>query len=186
MSALTGKVVRGGRVHRQRRHSLFDCETHRKENWLSVLVLETGRCRFVDEIDVRERKTFRQSWIGATFFYEDRPSGLEQREVYVDTIDRMCELRLTAEEEYDVTQVYYEWSRPWMIHELVMKKSAKELDPRHFDPRERKQFDASDQTEWAQWFKNQVSALVPPHLEGQIGAKNIISAPHDVCSDQPW
>ena len=52
----------------------------------------------------------------------------------------MCELRLTAEEEDDVRQVYHEWSRPWMIYELVMKKSAKELDPRHFDPRERRQF----------------------------------------------
>ena len=42
-------------------------------------------------------------------------------------------------------QVYYEWSRPWVIYELVMKKSAKELDPRHFNPLERRQFDISDQ-----------------------------------------
>ena len=88
----------------------------------------------MDENAVRERKTFRQSWIGATFFYEDRPSGTEQREVYVDTLDGLCELRLTAEEEDDVRQVYYEWSRPWMIYELVMKKNARELDPRHFNP----------------------------------------------------
>ena len=107
--------MRGGRVHRQRRRSLFECETHRKENRLSVLFFENGGCRFVDENAVRERRTFRQSWIGATFFYEDRPSGTEQREVYVDTLDGLCELRLTAEEEDDVRQVYYEWNRPWMI-----------------------------------------------------------------------
>ena len=87
MSALTGKVVRGGRAHRQRRRSLFDCATHRNENRLSVLFFENGSCKFVDENAVRERKTFRQSWIGATFFYEDRPSGTEQREVHVDTLD---------------------------------------------------------------------------------------------------
>ena len=64
-----------------------------------------------------------------------------------------------------------------MIYELVMKKSAKELDPRHFDPRERRQFDISDQAEWAQWVNNQVPAFVPPHMEGQVDAKNIMSVP---------
>ena len=44
------------------------------------------------------RMTFRQPWVGATLFYEDRPSSGEKREVYVDTLDGLCELRLTAEE----------------------------------------------------------------------------------------
>ena len=43
MSALTGKVVKGGRIHRQRRRSLFECETHRKENRLSVHFLREWR-----------------------------------------------------------------------------------------------------------------------------------------------
>ena len=124
------------------------------------------------EMCIRDR-----SWIGATFFHEDRPSGAEQREVYVDTLDGLCKLRLTAEEEDDVRQVYYEWSRPWMIYELVMKKSAKELDPRHFDPLGRRQFDISDQADWAQWVKNQVTAFVPPHMEKRMDANNIISVP---------
>ena len=64
-----------------------------------------------------------------------------------------------------------------MIYELVMKQSAKELDPRHFDPLERRQFDISDQAEWAQWVKNQVTAFVPPHMENRIDAKNIICVP---------
>ena len=66
----------------------------------------------MDESAVRERKAFRQSWIGATLFYEARLTGTEQREVYIDTLDGPCEVRLTAEEEDDVRQVYYEWSRP--------------------------------------------------------------------------
>ena len=64
-----------------------------------------------------------------------------------------------------------------MIYELVMKKSAKELDPRHFDPRERRQFDIADQAEWAQWVNNQVMAVVPPHMESKVDAKKIISVP---------
>ena len=115
MSALTGKVVGGGRVHRQRRRSLFDYTTHQNENRLSVLFFESGSGKFVDESTLRERRTFRQSWIGATFFYEDRPSGTEQREVYVDTLAGLCELRLTTEEEDVVRQAYYKWSRPWML-----------------------------------------------------------------------
>ena len=83
----------------------------------------------------------------------------------METLDGLCELRLTAEEEADVRKVYHEWNRPWTVYELVLKKNAKELDPRRFDPLERKQFDESDQAEWAQWIKNQVTAFVPPYGE---------------------
>ena len=118
MSALTGKVVRGGRVHTQGRRSLFDCESHKKENRFSVLFFENGTSKFIDEDTSRKalsRVTFRQPWVGATFFYEDRPSGEERREVYVDTLDGLCELRLTAEEADDVREVYHESSRPWAV-----------------------------------------------------------------------
>ena len=37
VSALTGKVVRAGRVHEQPRKNLYDCRSHRKANRLSVM-----------------------------------------------------------------------------------------------------------------------------------------------------
>ena len=43
--------------------------------------------------------------------------------------------------------------------------------------RERKRFDASDQAEWAQWVKNQVTAFVPSRPDGQTDANSIISVP---------
>ena len=73
VSALTGKVVRGGRMHSRGRRSLFDCETHQKDNRLSILFSENGPSKLIDDNVTREMKMFRQTWVGATFFYEDRP-----------------------------------------------------------------------------------------------------------------
>ena len=53
-------------------------------------------------------------------------------------MDGLCELHLTKDMISDVRAVYGEWSRPWTVYELVLKKSAKELDPRRFNPLERK------------------------------------------------
>ena len=41
--------------------------------------------------------------------------GDETHEVYVDTLDGLCELRLTKEEISDVRVAYDEWSRPWTV-----------------------------------------------------------------------
>ena len=37
---------------------------------------------------------------------------------------------------------------------LRMKQSGKELDPRHFDAKEKEAFDQSDKKEWESWLKN--------------------------------
>ena len=100
-------------------------------------------------------------WVGATFFYHDRPLGDETHEVYVDTLVGLCELHLTKDEISVVRAVYDVWSRPWTVYELVLKEGAKELDPRHFNPLEQKKFDESDRAEWAQWIKNKVTSFVP-------------------------
>ena len=174
MSALTGKVVRGGRVHNQGRRSLFDCEGHKKAKRLSVLFFKNGTSKFIDEDTNRKGVTFRRRWVGATLFYVGRPSGEETRDVYLDTLDGLCGLRRTAEEANDVREVYHEWSRPWTVYELVLNKNANELDPRRFNPLERKKFDETDKAEWAVWIKNRVT---PQDLEDKIDRKNIISVP---------
>ena len=152
VSALTGKVVRAGRVHVQPRTTFYECGSHKKANRLSVMFSESGKRQFVDEDASRrgaETKSLPTAWVGATFFYHDRPLGDETHEVYVDTLDGLCELHLTKDEISDVRAVYGEWSRPWTVYELVLKKSVKELDPRRFNPLERKKFDESDNAEWA-------------------------------------
>ena len=62
--------------------------------------------------------------MGATFFYTDKPIGKELHIVYADTLDGLCELRLTDSDVADLRAVYYEWSPPWMVYELVNKKHA--------------------------------------------------------------
>ena len=52
----------------------------------------------------------------------------------------MWELCLPYRDVDDVRAVYHEWGQPWLVHELVLKKNAKEWDPRRFDPMERKKF----------------------------------------------
>ena len=141
---------------------------------------EKGKCQFVDEDASRrgaENKSLPTFWVGAMFFYHDRPQGDETHEVYVDTLDGLCELHLTKDEISDVRAVYDEWSRPWTVYELVLKKSAKELDPRRLNPLERKKFDESDRAEWAQWIKNKVTSFVPTELEDKIDKRSIISVP---------
>ena len=61
--------------------------------------------------------------------------------------------RVSRRKVNDVREVYQEWRRPWTVYELVLKKNAKELDPRCFNPLGRKKFDESDVAEWAQWIK---------------------------------
>ena len=63
------------------------------------------------------------------------------------------------------------------MYELVLKNSAKEMDPRRFNPLERKKFDESDRAEWAQWIKNKVTSFVPTELEDKIDKRSIISVP---------
>ena len=92
-------------------------------------------------------------------------------------MDYVSELHLTKDEISDVRAVYDEWSRPWTVYELVFKKSAKELDPRHFNPLERKIFDESDRAEWGQWIKNKVTSFVPTELEDKIDKGSIMSVP---------
>ena len=90
VSALTGKVVRAGRVHTQPRTTFYECGSHKKANRLSVMFSAQGKCQLVDEDASRrgaETKSLPTFWVGATFFYHDRPLGDETHEVYVDTLD---------------------------------------------------------------------------------------------------
>ena len=132
---------------------MYECESHKTANRLSVLFTREGACRFVDDDGSRKKadaEPLPSSWVGATCFYHDRPRGDETQTVYLDTLDGLCEMELTHDETSDVKAVYEEWNRPWTVYELVLKKSAKELDPRRFNPLERKKFDESDKAEWAQ------------------------------------
>ena len=63
------------------------------------------------------------------------------------------------------------------VYALVLKKTAKELDPRFFDPLERKKSNESDVAEWAQWIRNKVTTVVPPGMEEKIPKNQIISVP---------
>lgn len=147
---------------------------------MSVMVSDEGKCQFVDEDESRRGagdKALPMSRGCATLFYHDRPLGDETHEVYVDTLDGLCELRLTEDEMGDVRAENDEWSRLWRVYELVLKKSAKELGPRRFHPLGRKTFDESDRAEWAQWIKNKVTLLVPTELDDNIDNINIIIVP---------
>ena len=84
---------------------------------------------------------------------------------------------LTHDETSDVKAVYVEWNQPWTVYELVLKKSASELDPRRFNPLGRKKFDGSDTAEWAQWIKNKVTTSVPERMESRTEKKKVISVP---------
>ena len=54
VSALTGKVIRAGRVHTKPRSQLFECGAHRQANRLSVSISKAGKCQFVDEGEGRQ------------------------------------------------------------------------------------------------------------------------------------
>ena len=71
-----------------------------------------------------ERRSIIHVLVRHFFKKEGRSSGEEKRDVYLDTMDGLCELRLTAEETNDVREVYHEWSRPWTVYELVLKKNV--------------------------------------------------------------
>lgn len=88
--------------------------------------------------------------------YTARPSSEEPRPVYLDALDGLWELRFPYRDVDDVWAVYHEWGQPWLVHDRVLKKNAKDLGPRRFEPVERKKFEDSDKAEWEQWIKNKV------------------------------
>ena len=58
--------------------------------------------------------------------------------------------------------------RACQVFILKMKASGKELDPKHFSPDEKAQFDKSDQAEWLSWTRNKVVEVVPPDRSKRV------------------
>ena len=117
-------------------------------------------------------------WVGITVFYTGWSEQEEtMRTRYIDTPAGLVKMDLKPEEERDVREVFSGWSSYSDVFAMVLKKNKKELDPKHFNHNERKQFDQADLAEWRQWVLNQVVKRVEPHEEANISSKSIIAAP---------
>ena len=60
---------------------------------------------------------------------------------------------------------------------LRMKASGKELDPRHFDNEEAKQFEKSDLAEWEAWEKNKVVQRLSPEEARRVPEHRVFRVP---------
>ncbi len=96
----------------------------------------------------------------------DGPSGL-------------CPISLTWHQYQDVGHVYREWCEGGVSSSylLQLKTNGKELDPRYFDEKEKRAFEASDAKEWLQWHLNEAVRVVPHSEEKQVPKNLIFSAP---------
>ena len=73
-----------------------------------------------------------------------------------------------------------EWQQLERVKEvflLRMKNSGKELDPRHFDQKERTEFDLSDQKGWESWLENQTVRILEPEEASKVRKSLIFQVP---------
>ena len=72
------------------------------------MLFSDGSCHFTDDWVNRQTTTARREWVGCTLFYTARPSSEEPRQVYLDALDGMWELRPPYRDVDDVRVVYNE------------------------------------------------------------------------------
>ena len=182
------------RVHPEKRKRLFDHPKYRDQNRMTLHYDINDNFAYKDDEPDRKRLKLNHDWKGMTVFYTDRPKPTEPIDVrYIDTPEGLIKVNLNYEELQNINAIFCTWNAMpnglgdyeecggmhKEIYALVNKKSAKELDERYFNPRERKAFNEADLEEWRQWIRKEAIETVPLSWEeaSKIPKDQIISAP---------
>ena len=182
---LTGLDVTAARLHTAPRKRLQPPPKARDRARTSILIGRDPSMTLVIEENATEvqkhpKKKTAFEWKGLTIFHNKRPKKEVKHKAYVAVPDGIVEVKMNGSEMAEFEQ---EWRQEMMdilmadALFLKLKTNKKELDPRCFDPEERKAFDAADRKEWQQWIDHKVIRVVPPAEARRIPKDQIIHLP---------
>ena len=126
----------------------------------------------------RRRAPF--AWRGMTFFLKESPPSAEEHKTYVQLPDGIYEAKLGPEERRIFEHLWVEDLHDHLLAEVMLlklKQNGKELDPKYFDEKEKKEFRESDAKEWQQWVRNHVVKRLTKDEEAKISRHLIFKAP---------
>ena len=140
----------------------------------TAMVCEEGP----DDVKKHPKKKVPHEWMGMTLFtkegvrekkpgnaYVELPWGVYQ--VSVGDIDQWQKLSQEEVENQAFSEAFL----------LISKANGKELDPRHFDEKEKAAFDEADKKEWTSWVRNRVVRRLTPEEVKNLNKNDIFRAP---------
>ena len=180
--------ITAARIHKTPRKKLEKLPTDKKgqslkRSRLSILIGHEMEDVYVLDHDPQEASEFGSRkmpflWKGMTIFYQakkrvkeafyfETPFGLAKAKVHQDDLAQIHEETELIKQESRLRESWF----------LKLKQSGKELDPRHFDHKEKLAFDASDTKEWEAWLRNKSVELVDPVKARKVPKSKIFKLP---------
>ena len=180
---LTGLPLSAARIHRRPRKRLMRPPKLVSRSRLSILIGEDPKDAFVVEEDEKQvtaepRRKVSFYWKGMTMLY--KRCGRKPQATYIQLPDGTYKASLSAEQRRAFEELWLEELKDVLVNEVMLlklKQNGKELDPRWFNPEEKKAFDISDATEWSQWLNNEVVEKVKPEDLKKVPRHQIFKAP---------
>ena len=180
---LTGLPISSARLHRHPRKKFM--KPPRKRARVTILMGKEPDNVFIveespEETSQHPRRRAPFAWRGMTFFLKESPSPTAEHNTYVQLPDGIYEAKLSSEERRIFEHLWMEDLHDHLLAEVMLlklKQNGKELDPKYFDDKERKEFRDSDAKEWQQWVRNHVVKRLSKDEEAKIPRHLIFKAP---------